>query len=261
MELGLTDHYVLVTGSSRGIGLSIAESFLKENANVILTGLNKKTLDQALKTFRARYKKRKVLSFAGDLRQQKVMLKLKEFIGREAGQLNHLVCNIGSGESVLPLQEDLKETQRMLEVNFLISVMSVQAMLPLLEKNSLNGRETTTITFIGSICGVAALGCPVAYAAAKSALEAYAKNIARPLGPKGIRVNVVSPGNIMFSGSIWEKKIKENKRAVEAMLKRDVPLQRLGNPEDVASAVVFLASNKAKFVTGANWIVDGGQVR
>ena len=68
------------------------------------------------------------------------------------------------------------------------------------------------ITFIGSICGVETLGCPVAYASAKSALISYAKNISRPMGRQGIRVNIVTPGNILFTGSTWEKKISEDKK-------------------------------------------------
>ena len=79
-----------------------------------------------------------------------------------------------------------------------------------------------------------------------------------PAGEEGIRVNVVSPGNIMFPGSTWEKKIEEDPRKVDEMLKNEVPLQCFGNIEDVA-CVVFLASKRAKFVNGANWIVDGGK--
>jgi 3-oxoacyl-[acyl-carrier protein] reductase len=101
----------------------------------------------------------------------------------------------------------------------------------------------------------------VAYASAKSALIAYAKNIARPLGEFGIRVNVVSPGNIIFPGSTWEDKLAKSPEDIKAMLQREVPLQRLGTIEEVANVVVFLASQQAAFVTGANWVVDGGQTR
>ena len=73
--------------------------------------------------------------------------------------------------------------------------------------------------------------------------------------------HTVTPGNIMFPGSTWDKKIKEDKKKVERMLKNEVPLECIGSVQDIASIVVFIASEKAKFVNGANWVVDGGQTR
>jgi 3-oxoacyl-[acyl-carrier protein] reductase len=90
---------------------------------------------------------------------------------------------------------------------------------------------------------------------------AYAAGLARELGPQGIRVNSVAPGNIVFPGGTWDTKLQENREGVERMLERDVPLGRLGQPEEVASAVVFLASARAGFVTGECLVVDGGQTR
>jgi 3-oxoacyl-[acyl-carrier protein] reductase len=92
-------------------------------------------------------------------------------------------------------------------------------------------------------------------------LITYAKNIARPLGQRGIRVNTVSPGNVIFPGSTWEDKLAQSRDAVVEMLKREVPLQRLGTLEEIGGVVAFLASRRAAFVSGANWVVDGGQTR
>lgn len=261
MDLGLDGQYVLVTGSSRGIGKGIAEAFLLEKANVILTGRDKAVLEETKHVFATRYGEDRLYSFVGDLQNNQVLLELVSFIEKEFGLLDHLVCNIGSGRSVSPLQEDMIEFQRMLDINLTIAVATVQGILPLLKKSASKRGSGTSITFISSICGIEALGCPVAYASAKAALAAYAKNIARPLGRKGIRVNTVLPGNVNCHGSIWENKLAQDKSAVEVMLAREVPLNRLGTPEEVASVVVFLASNQASFVAGANWVVDGGQTR
>ena len=261
MQLGLAGQTVLVTGSARGIGKGIAEGFLKEQARVIVTGRDEESFKATTNDFVDKYGKDNLLSFIGDLRQEKVLAELGEFIDKEGWGLNHLVCNIGSGKSVPPLQEDVEEFQRMLDVNLVTAMATVRILLPLLEKNAQKNNSSTTITFIGSICGVSALGCPVGYAAAKAGLESYAKNIARPLGKRGIRVNIVSPGNILFPGSTWYDKLSKDKMAVEIMIKRKVPLGTFGTPEDVANTVVFLASNCAKFVAGANWIVDGGQTK
>ena len=260
MDLKLKDCAVLVTGSSRGIGKGIAEVLLREGARVILTGRDETALAETGVRFSNRFGEKQVFRFPGDLTQEAILEKLKGFIEGNVDGLDHLVCNIGSGRSVPLLKEDRREFLRILDINLLGAVGIIQQLLPILETN-VGLEKSTSITFVGSICGVEALGCPVAYASAKSALEAYAKNIARPLGRRGIRVNIVSPGNVVFPGSVWENKLKQTPAAVEEMLKQHVPLNRLGTPEEIGNVVAFLASARAGFVNGANWIVDGGQTR
>tara|TARA_B100000579_G_C22845106_1_gene863863 strand:+ start:1351 stop:2139 length:789 start_codon:yes stop_codon:yes gene_type:complete len=261
MDLNLNNQTVLITGSSRGIGFGIAEEFLKENARIILTGRSENSLKRSHLELLKLYDKDRVLKFNGDLFAVDILESLFEFIIDNTNDLDHIVCNIGSGKSVDPLKEDVGEFQRILEINLLNAVGIVNCLYPLLEKSISKDGSFPSITFISSICGIETIGCPVAYASAKSALTSYAKNISLPLGRKGIRVNTVTPGNIMFLGSTWERKIKEDKNKVDIMLKNEVPLQRFGGIEDIASTVVFLASEKAKFVNGANWVVDGGQTR
>mgnify|MGYP001413298402 CR=1 FL=1 len=259
MELKLKGQSVLITGSSRGIGRGIAEGFLKEKTRIILTGRDEGALNETATKFRDQYGTDKVLCFLGDIQLADTLKSLNEFIANRAGGLDHLVCNIGSGQSVPPLEEDLLEFQRMLDINLMNAVGVVKQMLSLLECSVEKRNASTSITFVGSICGMESLGCPIAYASAKSALISYSKNISKSLGKKGIRVNVVSPGNILFKGSTWEKKLMDDRDGVEAMLTEEVPLERFGDVCDVANAVLFLASKCASFITGANWVVDGGQ--
>lgn len=262
MDLELSGQVVAVTGSSRGIGKGIAAAFLKEGARVILTGRDVAALQKVERDFQKSYGPDQIRSFPGDLQKAAVIEELYRTIQKNwSGVLDHLVLNIGTGRSVPPLQEDEAEWSRLLEINLLAASRGVRTLLPLLESRALQARATPSIIFISSICGVEALGCPVAYAAAKSALISYAKNIARPLGPRGIRVNLISAGNVFFPGSTWEDKLARNRTQVEEMLGHEVPLQRLGTIEEVADVAVFLASKRAAFIHGANLVVDGGQTR
>ena len=87
------------------------------------------------------------------------------------------------------------------------------------------------------------------------------KSLSRLVGPQGVRVNAVSPGNVLFPGGSWEKKLVDRREFFEEMIQREVPLQRFASPEEIANVVVFLASERASFVTGSSVVVDGGQTR
>ena len=126
----------------------------------------------------------------------------------------------------------------------------LQAFQPLLAK------AKGSIVCISSIAGLEALGAPATYSAAKAALNAYVRSVARPLARAGVRINAVAPGN--FESETWSRK---DPAAVQAMLEREVALKRLGKPREIADFVVFLASPRAAFATGAVFVVDGGQTR
>jgi 3-oxoacyl-[acyl-carrier protein] reductase len=123
------------------------------------------------------------------------------------------------------------------------------------------GAGDRAIVCISSICGLAALGAPVTYSAAKAALNATVRGLARPLAADGIRINAVAPGNILFEGGIWASKLAGSKSAVDDMLAREVAMRRLGKPEEIADLVAFLGSPRAAFITGTVMVADGGQLR
>lgn len=257
MDLALKHKRVLITGSSKGIGKAIAESFLQEGAKVLLTGRNKEDLSSTCKALSSQYGANCVLSFLGDLASSQTLELLSDYIKQNWQGLDHLVCNIGSGKSVKPLLETEQEWQKMLNINLLNSTKIVAKLTTALtQKNT-----QSSIIFINSICALEAIGCPVAYASAKAALLAYANNITKPMAEKNIRINSVSPGNIIFDGSTWQDKISKNNVLVQIMLDEKVPLKRLGLAQEVADIVVFLASDRTSFVTGANWVIDGGQTQ
>ena len=250
MNLELKQKVVLVTGSSQGLGLYIAKEFIKEGANVILHGrdinkLEKIAFDLDLDG-----------NFAvGDLTKINDCERIISQIISKYKRLDVLICNVGSGSSVPPGEENEIEMQRVFELNFYSAFNMVHK-----SRDALSSSKGS-IVCISSICGIESLGAPLTYSVSKSALNSFIKGISRPFANQGIRVNGVAPGNIIFDGSVWDRKMKENIDKVNNMLNKEVALKRLGKAEEIASFVVFLSSNKAAFATGGVFIVDGGQIR
>jgi 3-oxoacyl-[acyl-carrier protein] reductase len=164
-----------------------------------------------------------------------------------------VVCNVGSGVSVPDAIPDPDHFDATMKTNFASSVITAHAFLPLLE------RAQGAILFVSSIAGLEAIGAPTDYAAAKAALGAFAKNLARKVASGGVRVNCVAPGNILFDGGSWDRKLADNPTRVRTLIDDTVPMKRFGTPAEIAAACAFLCSDAASFVTGATLVVDGGQ--
>lgn len=248
MDLALADKVALVTGSSRGIGLAIARTLRDEGCKVILNGRDPRLLAQVGEQLG-------VPGVAGDVTVEQGAHEVIEGAAAVHGRLDLLVCNVGSGASVPPGQESADEWQRMLGLNLLAATQSVAAARKHL------ARSQGTVLCVSSICGLAALGAPIAYSAAKAALNSYVRGSARHLAREGIRINALAPGNILFEGSTWERKLREDPTRVADMLEREVALRRLGSADEVAAMAAFLCSPRAGFATGGIFVLDGGQLR
>lgn len=250
MDLGLKDKIALVTGSSRGIGFAIAKKLQEEGCAVILNGRDEAALNRACDSLGSG-----VCGFAADVSHVSESQALIDFVAQKQGHLDILVCNVGSGASVKAGDETYEEWLRVFHMNFLSATNVIETARDLLFRSQGN------IVCISSICGNEVIaGAPITYSVAKAALNFYVKGIAKPLAEKGVRINVVSPGNIYFSGGSWERRVQENKEAVDAMLKANVALKRFGTPEEIANVVAFLTSTESSFMTGETVVVDGGQV-
>ena len=250
MDLELKGKNALITGSSKGIGYAIATLLHKEGCNVTINGRNNETLKKTITTFNER-----IHSCAADVTKvDDCHTLIKETINKW-GSIDIIVCNVGSGTSVKPGDENFEEWQKVFLNNFYSAVNVIEA-----AKNELS-KSGGSIVCISSIAGMESTGAPVTYSVSKSALNAYVKNISKPLAKLGIRINAVIPGNIIFEGSVWTKKLSENPQDVEKMLKNEVAMQRFGKPQEIANFVAFLCSEKSSFATGSLFVVDGGQTR
>ncbi|MBR0930714.1 SDR family oxidoreductase [Bradyrhizobium diazoefficiens] len=252
MKLELNDRVALVTGASRGIGLAIATTLAAEGAKVALAARGADALNAA----RAAVGGLSSIHIA-DVTDPAAAASLVQEVEKQWGRLDILVCNVGSGASVPPGKETAAEWSRVMDLNFFATTNTIEAARPLMAR----GNGDRAIVCISSIAGMAALGAPVTYYAAKAALNATVRGLARPLALEGIRINAVAPGNILSPDGTWARKIAENKQAVDDMLQREVALRRLGTPEEIADLVAFLASPRAAFITGSVMVADGGQLR
>lgn len=243
-----------VAGSSRGIGKAIARALLRENFTTMITGRDPASLETTVQEFTTDFGER-ALGFAGDLSNPTIigdaLAKLKSRCGPS---IDVLVVNLGSGKGRPGWQLAEEDWAAAFEINFWAAVRICQAAIPSLCSGA-------TITFVSSIAGMERVPAPIPYCAAKSALINYAKNLSWAVAELGIRVNCIAPGNILFPGGSWEKHLENRREQVLNYVNSEVAMKRFGTPEEVADAIVFLASPKASFVTGTCLVVDGGQSR
>ena len=252
MDLNLKNKKVLITGSTRGIGLNIAKSFVEEGA---IVGINSRNLKEIKRTIKSMGGKN-LHPIVGDVTNLRDVKRIYNLVVKSMGGIDILVCNVGSGKSVIAGKETLKEWRRVFDIN----LWSATNMVEIFKKDLSESKGN--IVCISSICGHEYIkNAPLTYSVAKNALNAYVKLVSKELGNFKIRINAVAPGNILFDGSIWSKKIKENKNEVKKLLLNDVALNKLGSTEDISNLVLLLASNRSVFTTGSIFVTDGGQLK
>ncbi|MBI4695735.1 MAG: SDR family oxidoreductase [Gammaproteobacteria bacterium] len=248
MELGLKGKGVIVTGASRGIGRAIALGFAREGANVAICARGA----EALEATKAEIVKLGVDCYAAacDVGDAASLKKFLDMAHQELGGIGVLVNN----PSGFGVTDDEAGWLASVNVDMMAAVRATWQVVPWLE-----AAGGGAIIHITSISGLeASLPGVAAYAAVKAALISHSKSMAVELAPKGIRVNCVAPGSIDFPDGFWDQINKTNKPFYD-MIVGTIPSGRMGRPEEIANAVVFLASGKASWISGAMLPVDGVQ--
>lgn len=245
MDLGLDGRKAIVTAATRGIGLAIARTLAEQGCHVAVCARGEAGLETTKKDLESRGVN--VFTKAVDVADGDA---LKRFVGEAAealGGLDVFVSNAsaggGPGEAAW---------QPSFDVDVMGAVRGLSAATPFLTQS-----DSGSVVVISSTAALEYLGVPQAYNAMKAALVTFASDMSQALAPQGVRVNVVSPGPIYFEGGNWEMIEQAMPALYEAALAQ-CAIGRMGTPEEVARAVVFLASPAASLVTGANLVVDGG---
>jgi 3-oxoacyl-[acyl-carrier protein] reductase len=256
MELGLRDRNVLVAGASRGIGLAIARAFLEEGSRVAMAARGSVALAGARDALGSEFGQDRVLGYVGDLSIEKDAHGFVATAKRSWGMPDIAVASAGTGRGRTGWEVERSDWEASFEANLTPAVRLAEAVLP---DFAAAGRGS--LIFVASIVGRERVGAPLPYSAAKAGLISYANGLAAELGARNVRVNCVAPGNVMVAGGSWDSKLKQNREKWRRYLETEVPLRRFGRAEEIAATVVFLASDRASFVTGACLVADGGQTR
>ena len=236
----------VITGGSSGIGLATAKRFVKEGAYVFITGRRQSALDKAVAQIGSN-----LTAVKGDVSNVEDLDRLYREVSATKGKLDILFANAGVAEPVPTAAVTSEHYERTFDVNARGVFFTVQKALPLM-------KEGGSIILNGS--GAWQKGIPMyaTYGATKAALRSFARTWTAEFAGKGIRVNVISPGPT--ETPILEGQFGENTDAVKERFRAMVPMGRIGKPEEIASAALFLASDESSYISGIDLPVDGGLV-
>ena len=242
----LKDKVAIITGGSRGIGFATADKFLAEGARVIIAASSKASADMAVAQLKEKHPDSVVAGISPDLSNLEEVRTVFKLVTGRYGCVDILVNNAGVSEST-PFMDYTEETfDKVMDLNIKGVFNATRA-----AAECMVARGKGVILTTSSMVSISGQPSGFAYPASKFAVNGMTVSLARELGPKGIRVNAVAPG---ITETDMMKAVP--KEVIDPMIAR-IPLRRLGQPEDIANAFVFLASEEASYITGVVLSVDG----
>ncbi|SAL74931.1 short-chain dehydrogenase/reductase SDR [Caballeronia terrestris] len=241
---------VLVTGGSSGIGLAAATRFAREGAIVYITGRRQAELDTAVETIGHGAK-----AIRADIASSDDLQRMFQVLSKDNGRLDILFANAGGGEFSPLGQITEAQFDKYFDINVKGTLFTVQGALPLMPRGS-------AIVITGSITSIQGVPAFGVYAATKAALRSFARTWSNDLKGRDIRVNVVSPGVVVTPAYKSELKLTDEQiEAYRQEVSETTPLGRVGEADEIAKAVSFLASDDASYITGIEMFVDGGRAQ
>jgi NAD(P)-dependent dehydrogenase (short-subunit alcohol dehydrogenase family) len=246
---GLEGKIAVVTGANSGIGLATAKRFAREGGRLFITGRRQPELDAAVRAVGGT-----TTGIRGDVSNLADLDRLYDVIREQAGVIDILFANAGSGE-FMPLQAITEDHyDRTFATNVKGTLFTVQKALPLL-------RDGASVILTGSVVAIEGTPAFSVYSASKAAIRNLARSWILDLAARRIRVNVLAPGATSTPGWHGLAASEEQHREMLRLTAASTPLGRLGEPDEVASAALFLASDESSFVNGAELFVDGGSAQ
>lgn len=247
MDLRLNGKKVLVTGGSKGIGRGIAQAFAAEGADVGVVARG----EEALKKLKEEFPE--ILTLQADISEKGERQRVFQAFIDEFGTIDILINNAGGSSGGKTMETGIGQFEEAMHLNYFSAVHLSQLAVPYM-KNQGKG----AIINITSIFGRESGGKPT-YNSAKSAMISMTKSLADEVIKDGIRVNGIAPGSILHPTGNWQKRLDENPEKINQFVEDQIPAGRFGTVEEIADVALFLASEKASWIVGANLNVDGGQ--
>ena len=248
MDLGIAGKVALVTAGTRGIGLGIAQALSSEGARVAVAARTEGDVKRTAGSLGG-------FGVVADLMTEDGVRRAVKATEDALGPVDILVNNLGLRAGTSWSDTGAKEFETAFSGNVAVSVRMTQLVLP-----GMIARGWGRIVAIASVWGRETGGAP-AYNAAKAAEISFVKSLAREVASKGVTVNAVAPGSILWTGGGWDRRQKADPDAIADFVSRDMPLGRFGTVDEVSSVVAFVCSQQASLVNGAVIAVDGGQSR
>ena len=260
MDLGIKNRVALVAASSKGLGKAVAFQLSREGSKVVICARNKerlfKTRDEITSQTRGQ-----VRAFLADVRDREQVSRMVKNVVDEFGTIEILVCNTGGPPSGLADEFTLDDYRDALALNLLSTVNLCYEVIPLMKR-----KKWGRIINMTSVSAKQPIDTLILSNTARTGVLGFSKSLSNQLAPYGITVNSVCPGytrteRVESLARSFEKQGKGTIKDFYKDIEKDIPMRRLGNPEEIAHAVIFLASERAGYITGVALQIDGGYIK